>query len=248
MTQISQLHTTTNKPIVGCALCLRGIGWGCTKIAMHLYGIGDWKLAKHRSKVVSKWMKKFNLPPVKPNENPMAKCAICLRFCGLGYRRISKVIYGASDNHNTVAKWIVRRGVKKSLFAIPSRRSIIASLSGGPKRYQPRPKRHRKSRDERRLKIYLRSKIWQWFKHGLHPKSSAKLTGCSRDDFVAHIQSQFHSGMTLANYGKFWHLDHRKPCSRYDLHDLWQRHLCFHWTNYQPMLAKDNRVKAAKFL
>lgn len=170
--------------------------------------------------------------------NPVAACAVCLYHCGLGYNRISGVIFGTNHRRRKIAVWIQRRRSRLNRsVVIPWKITAVKP-----------PKKQKKQLPERKLKIYLRSKIWQWFKHGLHPKSSAKLTGCSRADFVVHIQSQFHSGMTLANYGKFWHLDHRKPCSRYDLHDPWQRHLCFHWTNYQPMLAKDNRVKAAKFL
>jgi hypothetical protein len=97
-------------------------------------------------------------------------------------------------------------------------------------------------------KIYLRTKVWQCYKHGLHQRSTEALIGCSREEFLEHIDEQLHSGMTNANYGKFWHLDHIIPCARFDLHNHRQRHACFNWSNYQPMLAHDNRVKSDRVL
>jgi hypothetical protein len=54
--------------------------------------------------------------------------------------------------------------------------------------------------------------------------------------------------MTWDNYGKYgWHLDHIKPCSSFNLKDPEQQLQCFHWSNQQPLWAKDNLSKGAKW-
>jgi fatty-acid desaturase len=42
------------------------------------------------------------------------------------------------------------------------------------------------------------------------------------------------------------HIDHIKPCASFDLTDPNEQRKCFHWSNMQPLLAKDNRMKSDK--
>jgi hypothetical protein len=72
-----------------------------------------------------------------------------------------------------------------------------------------------------------------------------KLLGCSLDHLKAHLESQFRHGMSWANYGK-WHIDHIIPCSAFDLSNPKQQQICFHWSNLQPLWAKENRKKRTK--
>ena len=53
--------------------------------------------------------------------------------------------------------------------------------------------------------------------------------------------------MTWDNYGE-WHIDHIKPCCGFDLTDFEQQKKCFHYTNLQPLWAKDNITKNGKFI
>jgi hypothetical protein len=76
-----------------------------------------------------------------------------------------------------------------------------------------------------------------------------KLLGCSIQDFRQHIEKQFKPGMTWQNYGFYgWHLDHILPCAHFDLKDLEQQKLCFHYSNYQPLWWNENFSKGAKIL
>ena len=76
-------------------------------------------------------------------------------------------------------------------------------------------------------------------------ESSISILGCSFEFFLSHIASQFTEGMTLENYGQ-WHLDHIVPLAtattREDIVRL------NHYTNFQPLWAKDNLSKGAKLI
>ena len=77
-------------------------------------------------------------------------------------------------------------------------------------------------------------------------KSSDALLGCTHDQLVQHLESQFLPGMSWNNYGD-WHVDHIRPCASFDLLDPEQQARCFHYTNLQPLWAKDNISKGAKY-
>jgi hypothetical protein len=84
----------------------------------------------------------------------------------------------------------------------------------------------------RKLVKYNRSGIWE-------------LSGCSREELVAHLESQFQPGMTWDNIHE-WHIDHIVPLSAFDLTDQEQLKKACHYTNLQPLWAKDNLTKSNK--
>lgn len=61
------------------------------------------------------------------------------------------------------------------------------------------------------------------------------------------LEQQFTEGMTWENYGE-WHVDHIRPCVSFDLSIPEQQQECFHYTNLQPLWAKDNLQKSDKIL
>jgi hypothetical protein len=81
-----------------------------------------------------------------------------------------------------------------------------------------------------------------------------ELLGCNIEFLREYIQKQFKEGMTWDNYGggicgkgmTEWHIDHIKPCSSFDLSKSEEQYQCFHYTNLQPMWAKENWDKHAK--
>jgi hypothetical protein len=70
-----------------------------------------------------------------------------------------------------------------------------------------------------------------------------EILGCSFEEFMVHIETQFVDGMTWDNYSE-WEYDHIYPLSlALDRDHLIQLN---HYTNFQPLWAEDNRKKGNK--
>jgi hypothetical protein len=93
----------------------------------------------------------------------------------------------------------------------------------------------------------LRSRLWVSLKkQGLKKNNSTmELTGCSKEELIQHLESQFSEGMTWENWSlNGWHIDHIRPISSFDLSDPAQVKECFHYSNLQPLWAIDNLKKS----
>lgn len=64
---------------------------------------------------------------------------------------------------------------------------------------------------------------------------------------IYHLENLFVEGMSWGKHGE-WHIDHIKPCISFDLTIPQQQKECFHYTNLQPLWAKDNLVKSNKII
>ena len=77
-------------------------------------------------------------------------------------------------------------------------------------------------------------------------KSSEVIIGCSISELRHHLEQQFTEGMSWDNHGD-WHIDHIKPCAAFDLTNEDEQRECFHYSNLQPLWAKDNLRKGATY-
>mgnify|MGYP007028100074 CR=1 FL=1 len=82
--------------------------------------------------------------------------------------------------------------------------------------------------------------------------ATLELIGCNALELKRHLEDQFQEGMSWDNYGNpngdhtdCWHIDHIKPLHGFDLTDSEQQKKCFHFSNLQPLWAKDNLEKGA---
>ena len=100
-----------------------------------------------------------------------------------------------------------------------------------------------------KLSRVLRRRLSQAL-HGNYKNGSAvKDLGCSIDELKTHLESKFQSGMTWDNWSfKGWHIDHIKPLASFDLTDREQLLIACHYTNLQPLWAKDNLAKGDKII
>jgi len=113
-----------------------------------------------------------------------------------------------------------------------------------------------KTKLEAKIIRNLRSLTYQIL-HGLRKsKSTLQRLGCSVEEFKRHIESQFQPGMTWDNYGTGhngkgmleWHFDHIRPCASFNLKNQKEQAQCFHYSNFQPLWAKENLIKRDKYV
>jgi hypothetical protein len=98
-----------------------------------------------------------------------------------------------------------------------------------------------------RLQQNLRKRVRDALKGNNKSAKTMELIGCSIEELWTHIEQKFTKGMNKKNYGLYgWHLDHIMPCDSFDLSDPKQQKECFHYTNLQPLWAKDNIAKSNK--
>lgn len=61
------------------------------------------------------------------------------------------------------------------------------------------------------------------------------LLGCNIDFLKQYLEQQFLPEMTWKNHGIIWEIDHKTPCSKFDLTSLEQQKICFNYTNLKPI-------------
>ena len=79
-------------------------------------------------------------------------------------------------------------------------------------------------------------------------EKTIKLLGCTIQEARTHLEKQFQKGMNWSNYGTEWHIDHRIPCSSFNLSNIDDQKSCFNFTNLQPLWAKENMKKGNKII
>ena len=99
------------------------------------------------------------------------------------------------------------------------------------------------------LKCKLRTRLNSAIKGNYKSGSAVSDLGCSIEDFKKYLESKFQDDMSWDNYNKHgWHIDHIIPLSSFDLTDREQLLKACHYTNLQPLWAKDNLSKSNKIL
>ncbi len=125
------------------------------------------------------------------------------------------------------------------------RSAILAKL-----RRQKNPEKHRLQRNlkyrnnpQYRIKTCLSTRLRNFIlKKG---RRTMDYVGCSASDLMLFLQAQFTKGMAWNNYGE-WEIDHRIPCSSFDLTNPDHIRRCFHFSNLQPLWKVENRIKQDK--
>jgi hypothetical protein len=92
----------------------------------------------------------------------------------------------------------------------------------------------------------VRNRINQFLKSKKHKKNSQSfdLVGCFPQFLKIHIENQFTEGMSWELMGKYIHIDHKIPLSS-GKNENEIKKLC-HYSNLQPLWAKDNLIKSNK--
>jgi len=99
-----------------------------------------------------------------------------------------------------------------------------------------------------RIRMNLSCRINHALKCNSKSATTKRLLGCPIKDFIMYLESKFEVGMTWENYGKVWHVDHIMPCAIFDLTKPEHQNRCFHFSNLQPMFARENLQKGARII
>ena len=98
-----------------------------------------------------------------------------------------------------------------------------------------------------KLSHILRSRLHNALKNNQKTGSAVKDLDCSVEELKQYLESKFQPGMSWDNWSlDGWHIDHIKPLSSFDLTDRKQLLEACHYTNLQPLWAKDNLSKSDK--
>jgi hypothetical protein len=123
------------------------------------------------------------------------------------------------------------------------------------KKWQKANKEKRNFQQKERLKTdihfklarNLRGRVRSAILGNIKTENTLNLVGCSIEQLRGYLEKQFTKGMSWKNYGYHgWHIDHIRPCTSFNLSNPQQQKQCFHYTNLQPLWAKDNLRKNNK--
>jgi len=114
-------------------------------------------------------------------------------------------------------------------------------------------RRHMNKKRRTDVMFWLKCTVRERIACALSRQSSRKsdrtiaVVGCSVAELARNLEARFLPGMTWENRGRHgWHIDHVIPLAKFDLKDPEQQAAAFHYTNLQPLWAKDNLTKSHK--
>lgn len=107
-----------------------------------------------------------------------------------------------------------------------------------------------RSTPQGKITSILRSRMYSVIKRqgGYKAGKMYQLLGCSWEEFQEYFEAKFTADMTWENHGKVWHVDHIKPLVLFDLTKPEEYTAACHYSNLQPLLAKDNLQKGSKYV
>ena len=105
-----------------------------------------------------------------------------------------------------------------------------------------------------RLHRNLRSGLWQCLTGKRKKSHTLEYVGMDKPELWEYLESKFTDGMARENYGE-WHVDHIRPLCSFDFDQFKEGseeyenllHQAWHYTNLQPLWAKDNLSKHGKW-
>lgn len=185
------------------------------------------------------------------NKNSSAKdglqaaCKECQTIYRLKYREISKKKYEIRKEKykNEFSKYYKRHkkeiSKKRRVYYKKNKLKILEYK----KKYE-----RKKIESDTNFKLVkcLRHRLYDALRGNFKSGSAVRDLGCTVEFLKHYLESKFQPGMTWENYGSYWHIDHIKPLSKFDLTDRNQLLEACHYTNLQPLEAMENIRKSNK--
>lgn len=98
----------------------------------------------------------------------------------------------------------------------------------------------------KKIAAMIRSRMHDALKNNYKTGFTVDTAGCNIKQLRQYLESKFQPGMTWENQGQ-WHIDHIIPLSSFDLSNKKQLKKACHYTNLQPMWARENLKKNNKY-
>lgn len=101
-----------------------------------------------------------------------------------------------------------------------------------------------------RIKNSLRAEIQRTLRRVNTTKKDRviELVGCSLSFLKNYLEERFLPTMTWENYGKYWHIDHIIPCSKFNLTKREEQLKCFNYKNLQPLFAITQIIDGIEYI
>lgn len=106
----------------------------------------------------------------------------------------------------------------------------------------------KKRQEDVNFKIYsnMQTRIYSALRDNKSERTM-DLIGCDICFFKTWLENQFDEKMSWDNHGTYWHIDHVKPCSSYDMTNPNEVKECFNWKNVRPLnktlnLRKNDKI------
>jgi len=228
----------------------------CDKIAKHDYYLKHREETKKRT---SNYYKRNKLEYKKYNKEYRLK-----NLNKIKKQLESKKEYIKQQRHNKYLENITANPnfnknhytLNKDKYAIWNRKSHQKNKIKNNQRNNEYAKKKRKEDINFRILCASRIRIYDALNGRIKSDTTKNLIGCPIDYLRQHIESQFKDGMSWENYGrgwgnkgmKEWHIDHIYPLASFDLTKPLEQRIACHWSNLQPLWAKENLEKSAKIL
>ena len=167
------------------------------------------------------------------NRENKFKCQSCKKILGLSHKSASRQPLCKPCITKQQKKWQERNPDKvKSYARTTYKRQMADNVAVMIKRFRDATGKHAKRAG---IKGCVKGKKLEYL-------------GCTAQELCIYLETQFKKGMTWENYGRkkgvrCWEIDHIKPVTKYNLDIEDDRKECFHYTNLQPLWAKDNQRK-----
>ncbi len=87
--------------------------------------------------------------------------------------------------------------------------------------------------------------IWECLKNNKKQLSWLKFVDYTLTDLIQHLESMFTPEMSWQNYGIYWHVDHKRPLSWFNLQTEFKE--AWALSNLQPLKAKENLSKNNRY-
>lgn len=103
-----------------------------------------------------------------------------------------------------------------------------------------------------KILMLMRGRIYHTLKNK-KSRHTMELVGCSMEELKEHLQqtaiNNGYKSFNINNYsGRKYHIDHIIPCEYFDLNNIDELNICFHYSNLQILSAKTNILKGTQLL